>query len=141
MNEIDTTLVRILVHPHRVEDHDLCCWEMKVIGDCYGDEQEYLIRGVSKKALESYKEGDRIPTNLRLPRKEPLPLPEPKPCDTELVENLRQATESYIDYLNSEESNEDRDEDYQHNIFEAAVELYYGEDIWDWVNKKIDERE
>lgn len=29
------------------------------------------------------------------------------------------------------------DEDMEYNIFEAAVEAFYGKDIFDWVNKQI----
>ena len=54
---------------------------------------------------------------------------------------LKQACKNYLDYLADEESNVDGDDDYENDIFEKAMELCMGEDIWDEVNGLLDARD
>ena len=48
---------------------------------------------------------------------------------------LEKSCEQYIDSLDSDDYNEDRAEGYVHDIFEKAIEAFYGEDIWEYINK------
>lgn len=47
---------------------------------------------------------------------------------------LRKLVSDYIDFVNSDEFCEDND--FRQYIFEEAVEMFYGESIWDWVRSK-----
>ena len=40
----------------------------------------------------------------------------------------------YIDLLDMDEY---EPKNYQHYIYEAAIEAVYGPDVWKWINKKI----
>jgi len=53
--------------------------------------------------------------------------------DVNIVE-LRRACKSYIDFINS---NDYDDDDHQYYIFEEAMKALYGDNIFDWVNKNI----
>jgi hypothetical protein len=55
-----------------------------------------------------------------------------KNIDLEDLENLCQ---EYLDYIDSEEYC--GDSDYDHFIFEKAMETLYGEDIFDYINDKL----
>lgn len=49
--------------------------------------------------------------------------------DTEI---LKQQVTGYLDFVESEDYHEDND--YRQYIFEAAVEAYYGKDVWSFIN-------
>lgn len=48
---------------------------------------------------------------------------------------LTDVCEEYLDYV--EEKNEDRSSKISHYVFERAMELVYGPNVWDWVNEQI----
>lgn len=48
---------------------------------------------------------------------------------------LRELCQSYIDYLDSEDYSEDND--YDHYIFEEAMNALYGPSVWGYVNSKM----
>lgn len=54
------------------------------------------------------------------------------------LEKVLEACKEYIDFLDSEDYHEDGIDNYEHNIFEKSLEAIYGEDVFDWVNEKID---
>lgn len=60
--------------------------------------------------------------------------------DVSALAALRQACIDYINYLEAEDSCEDGDEDYENQIFEKALELIYGKEIWATVTYLQDER-
>lgn len=43
--------------------------------------------------------------------------------------------EEYLDFLESDDYYEDND--YDHYIYEAALEALYGEDVWLWINSHL----
>lgn len=47
-------------------------------------------------------------------------------------QGLRDLCQQYIDYLTSDEYHEDSD--YDHYIFEKALEAVFGINVWDYVN-------
>ena len=51
---------------------------------------------------------------------------------------LQEACRKYINMMSNE--CQFKDEEKVH-IFEAAIELFYGEDVWDWIQKRQDELE
>lgn len=53
------------------------------------------------------------------------------------TKELRDAISEYMKFLNSDEYCEDDIGDHEHVIMEKAVELIYGEGIWDYINSKI----
>ena len=50
------------------------------------------------------------------------------------IEKVRQAVRDYMDFLHSEEYHEDGKADYRHWIYEAALEAFYGKDVWKYTN-------
>ena len=54
-----------------------------------------------------------------------------------LMDRLKKECQDYLDFLDSDDFNEDRLDDYEHCIFEAALETFHGKDIWDVVNSKL----
>lgn len=55
---------------------------------------------------------------------------ETKLTDSEIVAKIKECCKDYIDFLESEDYNEDELEDYRHGIFEVSLESIYGKDIW-----------
>lgn len=53
------------------------------------------------------------------------------------LDRLRGACQEYLDFLDSDNYNEDGLGNMEHNIFEAAMEAFHGEDVWETVNSKI----
>jgi len=55
------------------------------------------------------------------------------------IKELKEAVKEYIDFLDTaEEDDQDLQEHYERPIFEKAVELFYGKNIWDdFVNTKF----
>jgi hypothetical protein len=60
----------------------------------------------------------------------------PKVTFTPSTEELRDAIREYLEHLESAERHEDRDGDYENEIFEKAVEAFCPPDIWDWINER-----
>jgi len=63
------------------------------------------------------------------------PVPMPSPDLTSLPEACRE----YIDFLFSDEYNSDRANKYEHVILESAMEMVYGDNIYEIINARIDE--
>lgn len=55
--------------------------------------------------------------------------------------NLEVAAQNYLDHLEDLDSLEDDDYDYEHDVFEQAMMYIKGIDIFEEVNKLIDERD
>lgn len=53
------------------------------------------------------------------------------------MEEILEECRDYMDFLKSDDYHEDRLGDYQHAIFEKAMQITLGEDIFDEVNKYI----
>ncbi len=51
------------------------------------------------------------------------------------VAKFQKLCSQYIDSLAGEEYFKD----HEYYIFEAAIELFYGKDVWDWINERTDE--
>lgn len=51
--------------------------------------------------------------------------------------NVKPLKEICQNYINDLEKNAYVDEDYEHYIFEIAMECIFGEDVWKWINKKV----
>lgn len=58
----------------------------------------------------------------------------PNPDDLRKLEALVQY---YIDDLDNGEMHEDDQQDREHYIFEAAMEAFYGRNVWKWINSKL----
>lgn len=54
------------------------------------------------------------------------------------MEKVTKACEDYMEFLRSDEYHEDRIENYRNDIFEAAMDSVYGEEIWDEINEIMD---
>ena len=67
--------------------------------------------------------------------------PKPKLLEVIDVAELREAVQEYIDYFWSDERHEDADDNYEHAIYEKALEAIMGKDIYDKTNARIDELE
>lgn len=50
---------------------------------------------------------------------------------------LKKAIQVYFDELEKKDLEDEVDDNYENAIFERAVELFYGEDVWDWINTKL----
>jgi hypothetical protein len=51
------------------------------------------------------------------------------------LEPLKDICQQYIDFVdNDEEYHEDHD--FKEYIFETAVQMLYGEKVWDWINNR-----
>ncbi len=57
-------------------------------------------------------------------------------CSQDLHE-INQACEEYINFISSEEYNEDKLDNYENAIFEASMKSVYGDEVFDYVNGKI----
>lgn len=55
--------------------------------------------------------------------------------------DLIEACQDYLDYIDSPEYHEDGVDDYEHAIFEAALQAVFGRDVFDFVNWIGDERD
>lgn len=65
----------------------------------------------------------------------------PQQIKTPDLSELREAVQDYIDYIDSDEYHPDRDDKYEHPILEAAVQAFFGEKVYIWINKRIEEHE
>ncbi len=52
---------------------------------------------------------------------------------------LKEAVQNYAEYVRSDQFNPDRTDDYENDIFEAAVDAVLGEEWWNELNGRIDE--
>lgn len=51
------------------------------------------------------------------------------------METIKKACDEYLEYLESDDYNEDGRSNYESAIFEAAMEWAFGDKIWDRINK------
>ena len=52
------------------------------------------------------------------------------------LHDLKDAAQGYIDFIDSEEFNEDDEEAFRNEVYEKAMIALFGEDVFEWVNKK-----
>jgi hypothetical protein len=57
MNLIDVYIIEILEEPKQIVTDEICCWEVKVMTDCYGAKKSKIFRGSTKKEIDQYKPG------------------------------------------------------------------------------------
>jgi len=50
---------------------------------------------------------------------------------------LKEACKEYSEFLYSDDYHEDESDNYQNQIFKAALEMVYGYDVWDYVIEVI----
>ena len=50
------------------------------------------------------------------------------------IKSLKEICQNYIDDL---EKNAYADEDYEHYIFETAMNCIFGKDVWKWINERL----
>lgn len=60
----------------------------------------------------------------------------PKPAQVQIV-NLEPLWKLCTAYINDLDEKGYVDEDHSHYIFEAAMEVFYGKGVWNWINSKI----
>jgi len=65
----------------------------------------------------------------------------PKQLEQVDLEAITDTCENYLQWIISDNYHEDKDRDHEHIIYETVLEAVYGEDIWEWVNKQIDEKQ
>ena len=62
----------------------------------------------------------------------------PKPKDSINVSQLLKVCEKYIDFFDTYDTDqEDEIDDYEHEIFEKALETIYGKNVWEFINYKL----
>jgi len=54
----------------------------------------------------------------------------PMPIDNPKLDNLKALCEEYLD----EVERGDEDTDTKHYLFEAAMEAFYGKEVWEYIN-------
>ncbi len=57
----------------------------------------------------------------------------PHMVDHPAFDKLQKCVETYIQEIEDGRANDNT----EHEIFECAVEVFYGKDIWNWIMKKI----
>ena len=64
-----------------------------------------------------------------------------KPTEKQNVNwnDVAQLAKDYMEYLDSEDACEDTIGDYETPIFEAVIMAIYGDDVFKYINKRIDE--
>jgi hypothetical protein len=65
----------------------------------------------------------------------------PKQIENPNLDELRKAVEYLIEYIWSDEYNEDGAEDYYYEVEETAIETILGKKAYDKINARIDEHE
>ena len=92
----------------------------------------FRIGGGKMKNLEDHSI-EKLEEVLEKKKKEKKDREKPKviPMSDDKLPNLRKQCADYLDEVASGHVSEDT----EHYIFEAAVELFYGKGVWDWVNK------
>lgn len=50
------------------------------------------------------------------------------------LEALKKICHDYLDYVDSEDYSEDND--FSEYIFETAMQTFYGENVFDWINNR-----
>jgi hypothetical protein len=66
-------------------------------------------------------------------------MPKPKVLEDMDLDHLIEQCQEYIDFIDSDEYHEDGND--AHYIFEAAMMAVFGNDVFKWVNKRVDEHE
>jgi hypothetical protein len=61
----------------------------------------------------------------------------PKQLDNIDLQKLRNICQDYIEFIDDDEEYHE-DNDYDHYIFESAMETVFGKDIWDFINNRRD---
>ena len=59
----------------------------------------------------------------------------PELKETPILEELETACKAYVDYVGSDEYNEDYADNYRNEVFEKALEAFYSIDVWDYINE------
>lgn len=62
-------------------------------------------------------------------------LEKPKQLENVNIQKLREICQEFIDYLDNDRDY-DEDHDYDNFIFERAMEVIFGEAIWDYINER-----
>lgn len=50
---------------------------------------------------------------------------------------LKKAVQIYLNKLEKKDPYDEENEDDINDIFEKAVELFYGRDVWKWINTRL----
>lgn len=53
------------------------------------------------------------------------------------VSELKKAVKEYMDGIEAKDPYDEPNDDEIHKVFEKAIELFYGENVWNWVNTKL----
>lgn len=61
----------------------------------------------------------------------------PEEKTTPKLNDLRAAVKEYLDFLQSDEYHEDSLDNYRRAIFKQAVEAFYGDAVWEFVNERM----
>ena len=64
-------------------------------------------------------------------------LERPNMLVTVSLSDLKGRCQEYIDYLCSSEYHEDALSDWKQSVFEAAMMMFYGDDVWEWINERM----
>lgn len=51
-------------------------------------------------------------------------------------DRLEKELEEYIDLVDKGEMSDDREDDWKQSIFERVLMTFYGDDVFEWINKK-----
>lgn len=55
------------------------------------------------------------------------------------LKELEKSCQEYLDLIdNDEEYNEDKLDDYSNAVFEKAMEMVFGKDVWEFINNRQD---
>lgn len=65
------------------------------------------------------------------------PIEIPWMLDNPSFGKLKEAAQQYINALATDDHGLDN---YKQHVFEEAITTCFGEDVWTWINKKLDER-
>ncbi len=60
---------------------------------------------------------------------------QPKQLETVDLQKLRKICQDYINFIDNDEKYSE-DNDYDHHIFEVAMETVFGKDVWNFVNNR-----
>ncbi len=53
------------------------------------------------------------------------------------MDKIERLCKAYLEFLRSDDYNEDQLSEYENDIFEAALEHFQGEDVWTEVNERM----
>lgn len=65
-----------------------------------------------------------------------------KPCQLKEIDltELRASVQYYIDRIADEDYDGGRDDHYQNEILETAIQAVFGKDVYDWINQRDEEQ-